>query len=91
MCAQSIQRPWREKEPTSGAAGALAAELGLPLWVDMDLFTYLESYGAVSVMETVYQLDEYVDVDPYGDPLRALAKKWLYGYDGGGSGGTMIR
>lgn len=64
--------------------------LGLPPWLDMGIYNYLESKGAVSVAETIFHAYKPVEVD-LSDPLRALAEKWFWGWDGGGSDGTNLR
>jgi len=64
--------------------------LGLPTWLDMGIFNYLESKGAVSVMETIFHPYKPIEVD-LNDPLRALAMKWFWGWDQGGSDGTQVR
>jgi len=64
--------------------------LGLPTWLDMGIFNYLESKGAVSVMETIFHPYKPVEVD-LDDPLRALATKWFWGWDQGGSDGAQVR
>lgn len=51
--------------------------IGMPPWFNMGLFNYLESFGAVSVMETTYYIGDPVKVDP-SKPLEALAERtWL--------------
>ncbi len=64
--------------------------LGLPTWLDMHIFNYLESKGAVSVIETLFHPYRPHKVD-LSDPLRALAEKWYWGWDGGGADGSQIR
>lgn len=64
--------------------------LGLPTWLDMGIFNYLENKAAVSVMETIFHPYTPLKVD-FSDPLRALATKWFWGWDQGGSNGTGIR
>ncbi|MFC2039477.1 2-hydroxyacyl-CoA dehydratase subunit D, partial [Chloroflexota bacterium] len=51
--------------------------VGLPPWFNMGIFNYLESAGAVSVMETCYYVGKPLQIDP-SDGLRALAERaWL--------------
>ena len=64
--------------------------LGLPTWLDMKIYNYLESKGAVSVMETIFHPYKPFEVD-LSDPLRALATKWFWGWDHGGSDGSQVR
>jgi len=64
--------------------------LGLPPWLDMGLYNYLETKGAVSVAETIFQAYQPIKVD-ISDPIRALAEKWFWGWDGGGSDGSEVR
>lgn len=64
--------------------------LGLPTWLDMEILNYMESKGAVVVMENHLHPDPPIEVD-LSDPLRALAEKWLWGWDLGGSNGSQVR
>lgn len=64
--------------------------LGLPPWTDLEIFNYLESLGVVSVVETAMHPSKYHEVD-LSDPLRALAEKYLWGWDIGGSDGSLVR
>lgn len=86
----------RELEERVAAKTAVAKEkyrvlwLGLPTWLDMGIYNYLESLGAVCVTETIFHVCEPHEVD-LSDPLRALAEKWFWGWDGGGANGTEIR
>lgn len=64
--------------------------LGLPAWTDMELFNYLESLGAVAVIETIMHPSKYYEVD-MSDPIRALGEKYLWGWDVGGSNGSQVR
>jgi len=51
--------------------------IGMPPWFNMGLFNYLESSGAVSVMETTYYIGDPVEID-CSKPLEALAERtWL--------------
>lgn len=45
--------------------------MGIPPWYNLGLFNYLESFGAVSVKETVYQSWPPAEVDT-SNPLEAL-------------------
>lgn len=71
------------KNRVSNGIGVIADEkyrllwIGLPPWFNMGLFNYLESSGAVSVMETTYYIGDPVEID-CSKPLEALAERtWL--------------
>jgi benzoyl-CoA reductase/2-hydroxyglutaryl-CoA dehydratase subunit BcrC/BadD/HgdB len=65
--------------------------LGLPMWFDMDLLTYIESKGGVVVMDSMYHCSKPVPIDT-SDPLRALAEKEYWGWDMyGNSDGSQPR
>jgi benzoyl-CoA reductase subunit B len=71
------------KNRVSNGIGVIADEkyrllwIGIPPWFNMGLFNYLESLGAVSVMETTYYIGDPVEVD-CSKPLEALAERtWL--------------
>jgi len=53
--------------------------LGIPPWFNMGFFNYLESLGAVSVMEHIYFVGDPLDEDlDTSDPVTALAEYcWL--------------
>lgn len=65
--------------------------VGPPTWFDLELFNYLESRGAVSVTESMYNSSPPREVD-IADPLRGLAEKWFWGWDmHGDSDGSQAR
>jgi benzoyl-CoA reductase/2-hydroxyglutaryl-CoA dehydratase subunit BcrC/BadD/HgdB len=45
---------------------------GIPTWYNMGIFNYAEKYGAVFVAESIYAMDEPVEVK-VSDPLERLA------------------
>ena len=63
--------------------------LGQPAWFDMELFNYLESKGAVSVIESAFRPSRPREID-MSDPIRALAEKWFWGWDWAESDGSQI-
>jgi benzoyl-CoA reductase/2-hydroxyglutaryl-CoA dehydratase subunit BcrC/BadD/HgdB len=54
--------------------------LGAPMWFDVDLLNYLESLGAVVVVDSHYHATRPREVDT-SDPFRALAEKEYWGWD----------
>ena len=64
--------------------------VGLPVWFDMGIFNYLETFQAVSVIETNYYPGQPSKID-VSNPLEALAKKAYWGYEMGGADGSEIR
>jgi benzoyl-CoA reductase/2-hydroxyglutaryl-CoA dehydratase subunit BcrC/BadD/HgdB len=65
--------------------------LGLPMWFDMDLLTYIENRGGVVVMDSMFHPAKPVPIDTT-DPLRALAEKEYWCWDMyGNSNGSQPR
>jgi len=63
--------------------------LDQPAWFDLELFNYLESKGAVSVIESAFRPCRYREVDT-SDPLRALAQKVFWGWEWAESDGSQV-
>ncbi|OPL10420.1 MAG: hypothetical protein AVO34_03525 [Firmicutes bacterium ML8_F2] len=79
------------KERSEGKKGIVEDEkyrfiwFGLPPWFNMGVFNYLESFGAVFVYESTYNVGDYFEVD-VSDPLEAIVRRtwqravWMHDY-----------
>lgn len=54
--------------------------LGLPMWFDLPLLDYLESLGAVVVVDSMFHATKPREINT-SDPLRALIEKEYWGWD----------